>query len=101
MALYELDLEEMTKAAGGTFTDEMRICKGCGESFWVSAGELEYHADHGTTVEYCSECRDAEKRKTPSYIVYETACAGCGEILRVPFRPQAGQEIYCSECFSH
>ena len=98
--IRKLSIEEMDQVAGGAYTDETRICSGCGRSFVVTAGEQEYYASRGITVSYCRECQAKNEldRKIPQS--FDVICSGCGEHFKSPFKPGNGQEIYCSECIS-
>ena len=96
----KLSMEELHKVAGGTYTDEFKVCIGCGKTFVFTAGEQEYYATKGTTIEYCKECRDSNKVNKKTITVYESVCPGCEGIFKVPFKPTPDQVIYCSECFS-
>ena len=31
---------------------------------------------------------------------FETVCAECGGIAKIPFKPVEGKSYYCSECFA-
>ncbi|MGA9387920.1 MAG: CxxC-x17-CxxC domain-containing protein [Candidatus Bathyarchaeia archaeon] len=32
--------------------------------------------------------------------MHEAKCSDCGKTTQVPFAPQAGKPVYCSQCFT-
>jgi len=86
------------------FEDKNLICKECGNEFVFTAGEQEFYAEKGFENEptRCKECRDARKRGgNRERELFETTCAECGGIARLPFRPREdGRPVYCSDCFA-
>ena len=32
--------------------------------------------------------------------MFETTCANCGGVAKVPFQPTSDRPVYCSECFA-
>lgn len=85
------------------YEDKTLICKDCGKEFIFTAGEQEFFAEKGFMNEpqRCKECRDAKKRAARAERrMYEVTCAKCGKEAMVPFRPNEGRPVYCSECFS-
>jgi CxxC-x17-CxxC domain-containing protein len=32
--------------------------------------------------------------------MHEPKCSDCGKTTQVPFEPQAGKPVYCSQCFT-
>ena len=81
----------------------MNVCKECGNEFVFTAGEQEFYAEKGFTNEpqRCKACRQARKNaaKTEREF-FETVCAECGGIAKIPFKPVEGKSYYCSECFA-
>lgn len=96
-----IDNKELEQVAGGTFSDRISICRGCGREFCVTAGEQEYSAASGASFEYCRDCRAVNNmgNREPATLC-EVICPRCGARANVPFKPLPGQVIYCSECFS-
>lgn len=85
------------------YEDKTLICKDCGAEFTFTAGEQEFYAEKGFTNEpkRCKNCRDARKNSNRAERQYFTSvCSDCGGEAKVPFQPAAGQDIFCSECFS-
>lgn len=88
--------------SSGNFVDKTLVCKDCGNEFVFTAGEQEFYAEKGFQNEpqRCKACRDARKRNDRgSRELYETTCAQCGKVARVPFQPSNDRPVYCSECF--
>jgi len=78
-------------------------CKECGEEFVFTAGEQEFYAEKGfqNQPQRCKNCRDARKAATkPARELYETTCAKCGKVAKVPFEPTNDRPVYCSDCFA-
>lgn len=85
------------------YEDKELVCKDCGKTFVFTAGEQEFYAEKGFQNEpqRCKECRSAKKaasKGTREY--YETTCASCGKIAKVPFQPREDKPVYCSECYA-
>ncbi len=78
-------------------------CKECGQDFVFTAGEQEFYAEKGfqNQPQRCKACRDARKNngKAPREL-FETTCAKCGKVAKVPFQPTSDRPVYCSECFA-
>lgn len=85
------------------YEDKTLTCKECGNEFVFTAGEQEFYAAKGFQNEpqRCKACRDAKKNgaKAPREM-YETTCANCGGVARVPFKPSTDKPVLCSECFA-
>lgn len=85
------------------YEDKTLTCKECGNEFVFTAGEQEFYAAKGFQNEpqRCKACRDAKKNaaKAPREM-FETTCARCGGVARVPFNPQSDKPVLCSECFA-
>ncbi len=86
-----------------TYTDKTLKCKECGADFVFTAGEQEFYAEKGFENEpqRCKACRDAKKNASRgSRTFFETTCAVCGGVARVPFEPKGDKPVLCSECFA-
>ena len=84
------------------YEDRTLVCQDCGNEFIFTAGEQEFYAEKGFNNEpkRCKDCRDSRKTKQPTQRkLYEVECASCGQIAKVPFKPQDDRPVYCSECF--
>lgn len=85
------------------YENKTLVCKDCGEEFIFTAGEQEFYASRGFQNEpqRCKACRDARKNaaKGPREM-FETTCAACGKVAKVPFQPSNDRPVYCSECFA-
>lgn len=85
------------------YEDKTLTCKECGNEFVFTAGEQEFYAAKGFQNEpqRCKACRDAKKNaaKAPREM-FETTCARCGGVARVPFNPSTDKPVLCSECFA-
>lgn len=78
-------------------------CKDCGNEFTFTAGEQEFYAEKGfqNQPQRCRSCRSARKANTkPEREMYETTCANCGGVAKVPFQPTSDRPVLCSECFA-
>ena len=66
------------------YEDKTLVCKECGNE-----------------PQRCKACRQARKNaaKTEREF-FETVCAECGGIAKIPFKPVEGKSYYCSECFA-
>ena len=91
------------------FVDKTLECSDCGAKFTFSVGEQELFATKGYTNEpkRCPSCRGAKKARRYGNIGYGTrsqmfpaVCAECGIETEVPFQPQEGRPVYCSDCHS-
>ena len=85
-----------------TFEDRTLTCNECGMEFVFTAGEQEFYAEKGFTNDpkKCKACRDARKNAgRTEREMFETTCAECGGVARVPFRPKQDVPVYCSKCF--
>ncbi len=84
------------------YEDKVLVCKDCGAQFTFTAGEQEFYAEKGFVNEpkRCKACRDSRKNNGEERQFFTSVCADCGKEARVPFKPSADQQIYCSECFS-
>jgi len=86
------------------YEDKTLICKDCGNEFVFTAGEQEFYAEKGFQNEptRCRDCRVARKRNNQNgeREYFETTCAQCGNVARVPFQPRSDRPILCSTCFA-
>lgn len=85
------------------FEDKVLKCVDCGCDFTFTAGEQEFYQEKGFQNEptRCKECRIARKNSLKqNREMFETVCAECGGVARVPFSPKDDRPVYCSECFA-
>lgn len=91
------------------FEPKMLTCVECGQEFEFTVGEQEFYAEKGFTnlPKRCPTCRKARKNGgKPEKKYYETTCAQCGGIARLPFEPKLDEDgnplsdYFCSECFA-
>ncbi|MBR2461307.1 MAG: zinc-ribbon domain containing protein [Clostridia bacterium] len=85
------------------YEDKTLTCKDCGEEFVFTAGEQAFYAEKGFQHEpqRCKACRDKKKNAgKPQRELFETTCANCGKVARVPFQPSTDRPVLCSECFA-
>ena len=85
------------------YEDKTLTCKDCGEEFVFTAGEQAFYAEKGFQNEpqRCKACRDKKKNAgKPQRELFETTCANCGNVARVPFQPSTDRPVLCSECFA-
>ena len=85
------------------YEDKTLVCKDCGQEFVFTAGEQEFYAEKGFQNEpqRCKACRDARKSQLrANKEMFETTCANCGNVAKVPFKPSDDRPVYCSECFA-
>lgn len=100
------------------FSDKSLTCKDCQKSFLFTAGEQDFYATKGLVHEpgRCPECRNRRKQQAialnlpsvsapgaipPKMVdVSEVACAECGVVTTVPFRPRLARPVYCKECYT-
>ncbi len=85
------------------FEDKVLKCVDCGCDFTFTAGEQEFYQEKGFQNEptRCKECRIARKNSLKqNREMFETTCAACGGVARVPFQPKDDRPVYCSECFA-
>ena len=85
------------------YEDKTLTCKECGEEFVFTAGEQAFYAEKGfqNDPQRCKACRDKKKNAgKPQRELFETTCANCGGVARVPFQPSTDRPVYCSECFA-
>ena len=85
------------------YEDKTLKCKDCGNEFVFTAGEQEFYAEKGFQNEpqRCKACRDKRKNVTREQKeMFETTCANCGGVAKVPFQPTSDRPVYCSECFA-
>jgi CxxC-x17-CxxC domain-containing protein len=78
-------------------------CKDCGNDFVFTAGEQEFYAEKGfqNQPQRCKSCRDARKNNgAPKREMFETVCANCGGVAKVPFQPNSDKPVYCSTCYA-
>ncbi len=85
------------------FEDKVLKCVDCGCDFTFTAGEQEFYQEKGFQNEptRCKECRIARKNNLKqNREMFETTCAECGGVARVPFQPKDDRPVFCSECFA-
>ena len=85
------------------YEDKTLTCKECGAEFVFTAGEQAFYAEKGLTNEpqRCKPCRDKRRNAgKPQRELFETTCAQCGGVARVPFQPTTDRPVLCSECFA-
>ena len=85
------------------YEDKTLVCKDCGAEFVFTAGEQEFYAEKGFVNEpqRCKACRQARKNASkPARELFETTCAECGGVAKIPFQPMEGKSYYCSDCFA-
>ena len=85
------------------YEDKTLTCKECGAEFVFTAGEQAFYAEKGLTNEplRCKPCRDKRRNAgKPQRELFETNCAQCGGVARVPFQPTTDRPVLCSECFA-
>lgn len=85
------------------YEDKILTCKDCGEEFTFTSGEQEFYAEKGFANEpqRCKPCRIERKNSVKAKREYfETTCASCGQVAKVPFRPKEDRDVLCSDCFA-
>jgi len=94
-----------------SYTDKTLTCRDCGNTFVFSAGEQEFHAQHGFTNPpvRCQACRAQRKsqggfgggqqRNFGPREMHTVICSTCGKECQVPFVPRGDRPVYCSDCF--
>ncbi len=100
------------------YTDRSLTCVQCGNEFFFSAQDQEFHATRGyQDPKRCPSCR-AERRNSqgggsrsssgssshggsdrPQRQMYSAICAQCGKEAQVPFQPRGDKPVYCSDCY--
>ncbi len=94
-----------------SFLEKSIQCSDCGTTFTFTAGEQEFFASKGFTNEpkRCSSCRQARKTEhngNSGYShrsqreMFSVTCADCGKDTQVPFEPNEGRPVYCSDCYN-
>jgi CxxC-x17-CxxC domain-containing protein len=93
------------------FTEKILHCYNCKKNFIFTVAAQEFRSSQGYPNDpaNCPTCRRA--RKNPTSIsassdednksrrpMFPVICTQCGKAVRVPFQPQSGRPIYCSEC---
>jgi CxxC-x17-CxxC domain-containing protein len=79
------------------------VCSECGKETQVP-----FQPTQGRPV-YCRDC--FAKNRPPrdgnggggrggDRQMFETTCAKCGNVARVPFQPTEGKPVYCRDCFA-
>ncbi len=83
------------------YQEEKLICEDCGCEYVFTVGEQEFFAEKGLVnkPKRCMECRK-KRRKTTRKKLYDVTCSRCGCETKVPFKPIAGKEVYCKDCYS-
>ena len=112
-----------------SYQDRTLTCVDCGQPFIWTAGEQEFYAQRGLTIEprRCPDCRRARKSQQsgggyasgggyggggggyssgggydrPQRQMFAAVCSECGKETEVPFNPSPGKPVYCRECFQN
>ena len=83
--------------------DKLLQCRECGCDFVFTVGEQDFYLEKGFENEpgKCVECRRKMSPRTDRSRndSFQTACASCGQIATVPFRPRKDRPVYCNSCF--
>lgn len=92
--------------------DKKLKCVDCGSMFTFRADEQKFFASKGFTKEpkRCAKCRAMKNhvrevgREVVSSVsrrhLYPAVCVQCGAHTEVPFSPNSGKPVYCSQCKS-
>lgn len=87
--------------------DKTLTCRECSAEFVFTAGEQEFFSSRGLLNEpgRCPACRSARRAgggRAPrgERELYDTVCASCGGVAKVPFQPRGDRPVYCTECFA-
>lgn len=85
-----------------SFSDRTLNCRDCGVEFLFSAREQEFYQTKGFENDpaRCPECRAARKAGRRNRELTEVACAACGVVTEVPFKPTGIKPVYCRDCFA-
>ncbi len=87
-------------------------CAECGTAFPFTEREQDYYRERGLShPKRCKPCRDARRSNFGGpqrsggggggeRERFEIVCDQCGKTDTVPFKPQEGRPILCSDCFS-
>lgn len=86
-------------------------CSDCGTTFNFSTEEQEIFARKGYTHDpkRCPPCRQARKTNrhqsnrrsyTTHREIFPAICTMCGRDTKVPFEPDEGRPVYCSDCYA-
>ena len=86
-------------------------CAECGETFPFTEREQDYYRERGLShPKRCKPCRDSRRQSFGGAKQgsgggsdrerFEIVCDQCGKPDTVPFKPQTGRPILCSNCFS-
>ena len=84
------------------YQDEKLVCEDCGCEFVFTVGEQEFYAEKGLVnkPKRCPECRKKRRQNNRRHRkMYEAVCSKCGAQTQVPFKPIAGKDVFCKECF--
>ena len=85
------------------FEDRALTCRECGGSFLFTASEQEFYAAKGFENEptRCPDCRSARRgsSRRGGREMTEIACAACGIVTDVPFKPTGTKPVYCRDCY--
>ena len=74
------------------YEDKTLVCKECGN---------EFEKGFVNEPQRCKACRQARKNAAkPARELFETTCAECGGVAKIPFKPMEGKSYYCSDCFA-
>lgn len=85
-----------------SLSDRTLTCRDCGVEFLFSAREQEFYQNKGFENDpaRCPECRAARKAGRRNRELTEVACAACGVVTEVPFKPTGIKPVYCRDCFA-
>jgi CxxC-x17-CxxC domain-containing protein len=85
------------------FEDRNLACRECGASFVFTASEQAFYQEKGFEHEpaRCPECRGTRKGgRRGGREFAEVACAACGVVTEVPFKPQGTKPVFCRDCYA-
>ncbi len=96
-------LESTRTEVAMEYRDQTLECRDCAKEFAFTIGEQQFFALKGLTnvPKRCPNCRillRLERSGKDTSNTTELACATCGELTRVPFKPTQDKPVYCSLC---
>lgn len=85
-----------------SFSDRTLPCRDCGVEFLFSSKEQEFYQAKGFENDpaRCPGCRTSRKAGRRNQELTEVACAACGVVTEVPFKPTGTKPVYCRDCFA-